>query len=115
MSDPVSFWIFLVLLSGAVAVIWLLTAHVARRDEDLAADERAIEAGWIAETIERWGGDVPLPVVEQVLDLHRRYLEGPPPELPAEPAAPSSAGDDTPMQRHDAGREAPEADVGQVG
>lgn len=115
MSDPFSFWVFLVLLSGAVAVIWLLTGRVARGDEDLAADERAIEAAWIAETIERWGGDVPLPVVEQVLDLHRRYLEGPPPELPAEPPAPSSAGDDALVQRHDAGREAPEADVGQVG
>ena len=115
MSDPFSFWIFLVLLSGAVAVIWLLTGRVARRDEDLAADERMLEAGWIAETIERWGGDVPLPVVEQVLDLHRRYLEGPPPDLPAEPPTPSSAGDDATMQRHDAGREAPEADVGQAG
>ena len=115
MSDPFSFWIFLILLSGAVAVIWLLTGHVARRDDDLAADERAIEAAWIAETIERWGGDVPLPVVEQVLDLHRRYLEGTPPELPAEPPAPSSAGDDALVQGHDAGREAPEADVGQAG
>lgn len=77
MAEPFAFWIFLVILFGAAAIVWALTGRVARGDDDLAADERAIEAGWISETIGRWGGDVPEPVVSQVLDLHRRYLEGP--------------------------------------
>lgn len=109
MSDPFSFWVFLALLSGTAAVVWLLTGRAARHDDDLEADERAAEAVWIAETIERWGGDVPEPVVEQVLDLHRRYLEGVPPTTATEP----STGDDAAMQRHDAGGEAPKADVHQ--
>jgi hypothetical protein len=77
MSEPFAFWIFLVILFGATAVVWVITGRVARRDDDLAADERAIESDWISETIGRWGGDVPVPVVTQVLDLHRRYLDGP--------------------------------------
>ena len=77
MSEPFAFWVFLVILFGATAVIWAIAGRVARHDDDLAADERAIEAGWISETIGRWGGDVPEPVVTQVLDLHRRYLDGP--------------------------------------
>jgi len=77
MSEPFAFWIFLVILFGATAVVWAITGRVARRDDDLAADERAMEADWISETIDRWGGDVPVPVVSQVLDLHRRYLDGP--------------------------------------
>jgi hypothetical protein len=77
MSEPFAFWVFLVILFGATAVVWAITGRVARRDDDLAADERAIESDWISETIGRWGGDVPVPVVTQVLDLHRRYLDGP--------------------------------------
>jgi transposase InsO family protein len=76
-SEPFAFWVFLVILFGAAAVIWAITGRVARRDDDLAADERALEADWISDTIGRWGGDVPVPVVTQVLDLHRRYLDGP--------------------------------------
>jgi transposase InsO family protein len=76
-SEPFAFWVFLVILFGAAAVIWAITGRVARRDDDLAADERGLEADWISDTIGRWGGDVPVPVVTQVLDLHRRYLGGP--------------------------------------
>jgi hypothetical protein len=123
MSDPFAFWVFLLLLSAATAVVWLLTGRVARREDDLAADERVTEAAWIAETIERWGGDVPQPVVEQVLELHRRYLDGPPPELPPEippkfppefPTLPSTR-DHAPVQGDDPRRESPVPDVRQTG
>ncbi|HEY8199308.1 MAG TPA: hypothetical protein VIF44_06015 [Candidatus Limnocylindrales bacterium] len=77
MAEPFAFWVFLVILFGAAAVVWAITGRVARQDDDLVADERAMEASWISDTIDRWGGDVPVPVVSQVLDLHRRYLDGP--------------------------------------
>jgi hypothetical protein len=77
MSDPFAFWVFLVILVSATAVIWAIVGRVARQDDDLAADERAVEAEWISDTIGRWGGDVPVAVVNQVLEMHRRYLDGP--------------------------------------
>ena len=76
MSDPFAFWVFLALLGGTAAVIWLLTGRVMRQEDDLASDERAAEAGWISATIDEAGGDVPEAVVEQVLELHRHYLGG---------------------------------------
>ncbi|MGH2407953.1 MAG: hypothetical protein ACRDF7_07755 [Candidatus Limnocylindrales bacterium] len=76
MSDPFVFWLFLALLGVSAAVIWLLTGHVMRQEDDLAADERTAEAGWISTTIDEAGGDVPQAVVEQVLELHRHYLGG---------------------------------------
>jgi hypothetical protein len=100
MSDPFAFWVFLALLGGTVAVIWLLTGRVARQEDDLEADERSVEAAWISATIEGAGGDVPEAVIEGVLELHRRYLEGS-----------ASAADDPPMEHHDPGRQAPEAKV----
>jgi hypothetical protein len=100
MSDPFAFWVFLALLGGAVAVIWLLTGRVMRQEDDLEADERSVEAAWISTTIEGAGGDVPEAVIEQVLELHRRYLEGS-----------VSAAHDPPVEHRDPGRKAPEANV----
>jgi hypothetical protein len=76
MSDPFAFWVFLALLGGTATAIWLLTGHVMRQEDDLAADERAAEVAWVSATIEDAGGDVPEAVVEQVLELHRHYLRG---------------------------------------
>jgi hypothetical protein len=103
-ADPFAFWVFLALLAGTVAIIWLLTGRVLRQEDDLEADERAAEAAWIAATIEAGGGDVPEAVVHQVLELHRRYLGGG-----------ALAWDDAAMDDRDAGREAPEANLGQPG
>lgn len=97
MSDPFAFWVFLALLGGTAAVIWWLTSHVMRQEDDLAVDERAAEAVWISATIDEAGGDVPEAVVEQVLELHRHYLGGAASvieeALPAAEAAP--AGDES--------------------
>jgi len=90
MSDPFAFWVFLALLGGTVAVIWLLTGHVMRGEDDLEADERAVEATWISATIAAAGGEAPEAVIERVLELHRRYLEG----SASASADPSPASDD---------------------
>ena len=77
MAEPFAFWVFLLILCGAALVIWVITGRVARAEDDLDRDEREAEASWISQTISSWGGDVPEPVVTQVLDLHRQYLDGP--------------------------------------
>jgi hypothetical protein len=38
-------------------------------------DERSSEAAWISYTIDERGGKAPTDLVEEVLDLHGRYLE----------------------------------------
>jgi hypothetical protein len=136
MNDAWAWWLFFVGLGVGIAVYWLVSGRVRRTDEDEAADEQALEAEWISETIEAAGGTAPADLVGQVLDLHRRYLDGdlgtlapeqaPPAELPASPADVASPahpsadagrdGRDRPdVERDRAEREPAEAHLGQAG
>jgi hypothetical protein len=138
MNDAWGWWLFFVGLGLGVAVYWLMAGRMRRTEEDLADDERAAEAGWISELIAQGGGEVPVKLVDQILELHRRYLDGDGPSLApdeasqpsgdgpgpgrrttvaAEPAAPdpASAGHHPDMEGHRAHREAPEAHLGQPG
>lgn len=95
MGDPWGWWLFFVGLALGIAGYWLVTGRVQRADDDVAADERANEASWISRTIAGWGGEAPADLIEQVLDLHRRYLAGAAPLLaPDEPAPAASDPDD---------------------
>jgi hypothetical protein len=83
-------WLLIVGLAAGAAVTWLVVGTIARNDDDIAAEERATEAAWIARTIAEHGGRAPLKLVDQILTLHRRYLKGGPgvPQPGSEPAAP---------------------------
>jgi hypothetical protein len=85
MNDAWVWWLFAVGLVVGAAVLWLVRGAIARQDEDLASDERALEAQWVAEIIEQSGGVAPVLLVEQVLELHRLYLRRPAPHLVGEP------------------------------
>ncbi|HET7676428.1 MAG TPA: hypothetical protein VFK38_01095 [Candidatus Limnocylindrales bacterium] len=121
MNDEYQVWLLLVLLAVAGAVLWQLYGHLRRDEEDVVADERALEADWIAGTLAARGQRVPPETVEAVLELHRRYLAGPGfdagplDERSAALEQAASARDDTAMERHDTRRQAPEADAGQAG
>jgi len=84
-------WLFFVGLALGVAGYWLVSGRVRRADDDLAADERANEAAWISRTVASWGGEAPADLVAQVLDLHRRYLDGAAPLLAPDEPVPSDA------------------------
>jgi hypothetical protein len=71
-------WLLIVGIAAGAAVMWLVIGTLARRDDELDATEREAEAGWIARTIEEYGGRAPVELVEQILALHRRYLQGGP-------------------------------------
>jgi hypothetical protein len=71
-------WLLIVGIAAGAAVMWLVIGTLARRDDELDATEREVEAGWIARTIEEYGGRAPVELVEQILALHRRYLQGGP-------------------------------------
>ena len=71
-------WLLIVGIAAGAAVMWLVIGTLARNDDEESAEERELEAAWIADTIEQHGGRAPATLVEQILALHRRYLQGGP-------------------------------------
>lgn len=69
-------WLLILGIAAGAAVTWLVIGTIARNDDEIASSEAAAEADWIARTIEEHGGRAPLLLVEQILSLHRRYLQG---------------------------------------
>jgi hypothetical protein len=95
MNGEYSWWLLVVGLAIGVTGAWLVRGTLAREDGDLAARERVEEAAWISRTIEDAGGVAPADLVEQVLELHRSYLSGPPylmPDSIEEDVAPAVVG-----------------------
>ncbi len=75
MNDEFAWWFLVVGIAIGATIVWLLRGSIAREDADLDARERVAEAAWISRTIESSGGIAPADLVEQVLELHRAYLE----------------------------------------
>jgi hypothetical protein len=86
-------WLLVLGIAAGAAVTWVVIGTIARNDDEVAAEEQAAEADWIARTIEEHGGRAPTQLVAQILSLHRRYLQGgvvipvPEPEPEADAAA----------------------------
>ena len=85
MIDGWVLWLFLVGLAVGAAAVAVLLVRLPREDDDLGEAEHRTEAAWIGDTIERHGGIAPPSLVEEVLDLHRAYLQAP--LVPAPPGA----------------------------
>jgi hypothetical protein len=93
MIDAWALWLLLVGLVAGVAVTGVLLWRLPRREDDLPAEERRVEAAWIGAVIERHGGSAPVSFVEEVLDLHQAYLRtARPPGPPAGAEVPPVAG-----------------------
>jgi hypothetical protein len=110
-------WLLILGIAAGAAVTWVVIGTIARNDDEVAAEEQAAEAEWIAGTIEEHGGRAPTQLVTQILALHRRYLHGgavipvPGPESEEEADTPEEAdapeGADAPGAGDEAGEEAP--------
>jgi hypothetical protein len=76
--------------AGLVAVVFM---DGARREVDIAEDERRAEATWISSSLSTEGRPIDRDDAEAVLRAHREYLALPPPDrvVPIEPDA-SNAG-----------------------
>ena len=70
-------WLILVGMAIALALVWLFAVRLPRDEEDVSPPERLAEAAWISRTIERNGGVAPAALVEEVLELHQAYLADP--------------------------------------
>jgi hypothetical protein len=76
MNDGFSWWLVVLGIAVGIGVVWLFTVRLPVNESDADEAETIEEAGWISETIESWGGVAPAPLVQEVLQLHRRYLDG---------------------------------------
>lgn len=101
MTEQYIGWALVVGITLGAAAVWFVMGRLPRRSDDVTAEERAEEARWISRAIELRGGFAPPALVDEVLELHGRYLEGPALQVqPAEPVrrvaarAPAVAEDD---------------------
>lgn len=85
MNNGFQWWLVILGIGLGAGLLWLVLGRLPRQDDDIGTMERGAEAIWISRTIESGGGIAPVALVEEILDLHGTYLEGPP--LLVEPAA----------------------------
>lgn len=114
MNAQADWWLLILGLGVGAGLTWLVLAEIRRRDDDVAARERAVEATWIADTLTASGTEADSAGIEEVLRLHRLYLASLPFDEPTwdaglpswgneatltlEPAAVPSARDTTPVE-----------------
>jgi hypothetical protein len=75
-----NWWILMVGLVVGAGLVWFVVADQRRRDVDIDAEERAREALWLSTTLADEGARISPEVAERMLELHRAYLDAPPPD-----------------------------------
>lgn len=75
MTEQYIGWALVLGLVVGGALVWFAIGRIPRSGEEMTDDERSSEAAWISGTIDERGGKAPTDLVEEVLDLHGRYLE----------------------------------------
>ena len=97
MNAEFNWWLLIVGLVVGAGLVWFVVADQRRREVDIDAEERAHEAQWLSASLADEGHDLSPEMAERVLDLHRAYLEAPPPdgvasELPGDDRRPIDQG-----------------------
>jgi hypothetical protein len=75
-----NWWLLIVGLVVGAGLVWFVVADQRRREVDIDAEERAREAQWLSASLADEGHDLSPEMAARVLDLHRVYLEAPPPD-----------------------------------
>jgi hypothetical protein len=98
-------WALVVGLVLGAGLVWLVIMDSRRRELDVEAVERPLEAAWLSAVMAEDGYDVSPEAAERLLDLHRVYLEAPPPDQAGSMRdgyddGLGAAVDDTPIDEH---------------
>lgn len=75
MNAEFNWWLLIVGVAAGAGLAWLTLSDWGRREEDLELEERAAEAAWIADVLRDRGEAVDPIEAEEVLALHRAYLQ----------------------------------------
>jgi hypothetical protein len=75
-------WLLIVGLVVGAGLVWLVIMDTRRREIEIDAVERPREAAWLSAVMSDDGFDVSPAAAERMLELHRAYLEAPPPDPP---------------------------------
>jgi hypothetical protein len=86
-------WLLIVGIVAGAGLVAVVFMDGARRDVDIAEDERRAEATWIASWLTAEGRPLDRDDAEAVLRAHREYLRLPPPDRLAPLEAADDAGD----------------------
>jgi hypothetical protein len=87
-----NWWLLIVGLVVGAGLVWFVVTDSRRRDADIDVNERPREALWLAAVLEREGRPIAAETVDRLLELHRVYLESPPPDDPAPQEPPVRTG-----------------------
>jgi hypothetical protein len=79
-------WLLIVGLVVGAGLVWLVIMDSRRRDAEIDSVERPREAAWLSAVMLDDGFDVSPAAAERMLELHRAYLEAPPPDAPPDPS-----------------------------
>jgi hypothetical protein len=74
MNAEFNWWLLIVGVVGGAGLLWLVLGDWSRREEEVAAAERARESEWIAEALREEGRAVDPATAREVLRLHRTWL-----------------------------------------
>jgi hypothetical protein len=83
-----NWWLLIVGLVVGAGLVWLVVLESRRREADIDDAERAREALWLSAVLADEGQVVSPEAAGRLLELHRRYLEAPPPD-PVDAVAPT--------------------------
>ena len=106
MNAEFNWWLLVVGLVVGAGLVWFVLLDSRRREADIDDTERPREAAWLSATLADEGWDVPAEAADRLLQLHRAYLEAPPPDevLPPDevPPRPGPIGiDGSELAEHD--------------
>lgn len=80
MNAEFNWWLLIVGLVVGAGLVWLVVLDSRRRESDIDAAETAREALWLSSVVGEERIDVSPATALRLLELHRAYLDSPPPD-----------------------------------
>ena len=80
MNAEFNVWLLIVGLVVGAGLVWVVMMDSRRQETDIEAAELPREAAWLSAVLAEDGHEVSPDVAEEMLLLHRAYLDAPPPD-----------------------------------
>ena len=80
MNAEFNVWLLIVGLVVGAGLVWLVILDSRRRESEIDEVERLGEAAWLSAVMAEEGVEVSPDTADRMLQLHRAYLEAPPPD-----------------------------------